>query len=754
MIKDVKYPRHLFMGIRPLKGGHSRLENIRVFGLDTETFHGIPISLQVDGPDDSLFIYTTPDSILRDLWTFFRERMRPKGVNVAYVHNLNFDLRTIFSKFHLIMYEQFGDIKFQTQIGADLVDISIIFGKVNKADLKCGPFKLQILDSKAFTQVYFEKSLKMFGIPADKLGTPEGLGKIDYSTLNYRDPLRLDFEKYAIQDAHAERLLGERIMEFHKEYDIRPSISLPSFAARVFRRHCMMLNDEIPFPGIEVVKAAELSYHGGKNGYYSLGAKVFEDVYEYDINSAYPYAMHSLPPLTKGQYFKVGEFNPAYVGIYCISGSVLKKSMYHMYPLVFDHQFKAVHGDFKELWHTSYEVAEMYKRFAEVKIDSIWGYVWIPEGGINPFGKFVDRFYGLKQSTPKTDPHYHFYKIVLNALYGKLVSTIEVASMEQSDEAAGLRRAGYAIPANLRLDSRFDPVLGKVVRINRHWRAGAMYNPFLASLITGHTRTYLYQLETKTWAIHSATDAVKTRVKLEAFGGDLGGYKLECFGRCYIFRNKLYLHFCKDPSICGHKEPPYKYPKRYVDGRPHPRAGEPMVDLDGQHLCKVAMHGYKGPLWQLFENRMRLIQTGFMEYQYIHVVGLREGMRRKLQPCDFITLNEVLDLRTFKENDLLSFVIGSGGINLDAGGYHGELEQFSFKECRVRGIVRRLGGMGLSYMAEKAWDHGFLQNNDHDELLDKLDRAIRGEKIYSREDHSYDDFAPAPDAEEIPNEYA
>jgi hypothetical protein len=750
VIKEVQYPKHLFMGIRPLKGGHTRPENIRVFGLDTETRKGHPLTLQVEGPegpDDALFIYTNKDRILTDLWCYIRPRLRPKGVNIFYVHNLNFDLRVLFANYHLIMYEQFGDIKFQVTIGADLIDISMIFGKVNKAELKCGSLRAQIFDSKAFTQAPFAKSLKMFGVPAEKFKEPEGLGDIDFSTLPHNHPDRIAFESYARQDPHGARLLGEKIMSFHKEYDVRPSISLPSFAARVFRRQFLALNEEIPFPPMDVVKAAELSYHGGKNGFYSLGAKIYEDLYEFDISSAYPYAMSLLPGLTKGEYWKVSEYTPNYVGLYCITGYVRKDGLFKSYPIVYTHDFKPIRGAFENIWITSYELAEILARPYEVKIESYWGYVWIPaEGAINPFARFVDRFYSLKQSTPKTDPNYHFYKIILNALYGKLVSTIEVQSLEQDTEMTDLRKAGFDIPSRVRLDARFDPVLGKLIRINRHWRAGALYNPFIASLITGHTRAYLYRLETSTFANHSATDAVKTSRRIESVDG-LGGLKMETYGRCYIFRNKLYLHFCKDPSICGHKEPPYKYPQKYLDGRPHPRAGEPMLDLDGQHLCKVGMHGYKGPIWQLFENRHKLIQEGFMEYQYRHVVGLREGMKRKLQPCNFLTVDEVLDLRTFDDSDLLSYIINKGGINYHTGGYEGELSYFTFKECHIKGVVRRLGGRSLPDLAEAAWSDGYLQENDQDELLSKLHLAISGKKIYA-DAQEYAQYEP--DAEENP----
>ena len=65
---------------------------------------------------------------------------------------------------------------------------------------------------------------------------------------------------------------------------------------------------------------------------------------------------------------------------------------------------------------------------------------------------------------------------------------------------------------------------------------------------------------------------------------------------------------------------------------------------DGQHLCKVALHGFKGPLHILWDNRKQLVAGGHIEYEYTHVVGLREGMKREERPGDFVKRHEDLVL--------------------------------------------------------------------------------------------------------------
>lgn len=753
MLKSVQYPEHTRKGITPTVKDFPLPRNLRIFGSDTETCYGHAISLQIASEDEVYFTYTEPKLIFDEFCGWIFPRCRPGGVNLCYFHHLNFDARVLLNLFWSQIYEQGGTVAFEADYRGGIILVKMLFGKVNKIDLKFGGTRLQVLDSKAFTQASLDRSLRMFQVPAEKLKSPEGLGKINYGTLSSTDPLRIAFEEYSRQDATAERLLGVKIMEFHEMYKVSPSISLPSYASKVFRRHFLRMGERLPFPPLPVVRAAELSYHGGKNGFYLDKPMVVEDVYEVDINSAYPYAMRELPPITTGQYNRVEGFVPGAAGVYCLSGQRLHKGgANHKYPLVFDHSFKPIKPGqaFSELWHTAYETERILAVPYNIRIDKVWGYVWRPKDGAdNPFRRFVDHFYGKKESTPKSDPYYHFYKIVLNALYGKLVSTVEIVSQQSEDEMKKLRELGVDIPEYLRIDQRFDKVLKKYVSLTKLWRAGSMYNPFLASMITGHTRAYLYDLECKLKALHAATDSVKSRTYHEAVKG-LGGLKVECFGRCYLFRNKLYLHFSKSDEYCGHKTPPFKYPAKMPDGTPHPKAGQPLVDEDGQHLCKVALHGYKGPLWMLFEGRHDLLHTGKMDYSYLHVVGLREGLRRGQTPCNFIEVPETLKIfEPYEPEHLISFIIKRGGFSMmRETSLIGELRRLSYKETRVRGLVNKEKGETCDMMRAACVEAGFVNPDiSLSDFMEEVERGARGEKIYGYNEQyqAFDEIYPEPD---------
>jgi len=106
----------------------------------------------------------------------------------------------------------------------------------------------------------------------------------------------------------------------------------------------------------------------------------------------------------------------------------------------------------------------------------------------------------------------------------------------------------------------------------------------------------------------------------------LGGLKVETFGRCYAFRNKLYLHFAKSDRFCKHDLSKIKI----WDGE--------------QHLCKFGLHGFKGSEIDLFKARHKILKGEAYKYSYNHIVGLREGFRRKEVICDMVKRHEILQL--------------------------------------------------------------------------------------------------------------
>lgn len=197
-------------------------------------------------------------------------------------------------------------------------------------------------------------------------------------------------------------------------------------------------------------------------------------------------------------------------GIFKISGYLADCP----YGSIQTHAFKRAQGRILDLWTTGYEITEAL-RSGELRISRIIGYGWeqgYPKGKKKPilqgsaFARFVADFYALRSATQDPALKY-FYKLILNSLYGKFIQRT------RNDE-------------------------GEFV-------AGSMFDPSIASLITGYVRAKIHRLEHKYKALHTATDGFITRIKPDPadIGSGIGQLKADTFGPVLIMRNKLYLHF-------------------------------------------------------------------------------------------------------------------------------------------------------------------------------------------------------------------
>ncbi len=493
-----------------IKPNHKSLNyNFKVFGADTETANGEPFLLQINDDKDNVMMLKVDKTNIFDIFLKYIEKQIKKNeIAIVFFHNLKFDLVAMLKGINEELFK-----KTTFKLNRNGWKCHFYVAKTWFAKLKKNRKWIYIIDSNSFLPFSLERVASSLNIEYKKLKRPEGLGeKILDSD---------EFYEYAKQDVLIERRVGDWIMKLHQQFDTRISVSLPHLASLIFRHYFLKPNDEIKLPPMDIVRASISSYHGGKNGFYTKPG-FYKDVVEIDLNSAYPYAMSNLPSFLQGEFTTVKKYTEGYVGIYCISGKTSCP-----YNLVFDEEFKPV-KEFKNVWITSYELEEGLKH-NELELDNIFGYIWIPKSDRNPFKDYVDYFYNMKNTTDKKNPLYTFYKLLLNSLYGKLIQMTEVCDekSESVDFITYINKKGEL----------------KVKRVQKTFKAGGLFNPFIATLITGKTRAMIHHLEHKFKAIHTATDSIKTFSEVEGESKDLGGYKVEIKGDCLILRNKLYLHF-------------------------------------------------------------------------------------------------------------------------------------------------------------------------------------------------------------------
>lgn len=179
----------------------------------------------------------------------------------------------------------------------------------------------------------------------------------------------------------------------------------------------------IPEP---VIEASQFGYGGGRFEMFKCG-HANGKVYEYDINSAYPYAITQLPDLTRGEWVHVQ--NPAKVsrfGIYRISYAVNPFSPmanFHR-PMPFFHRDKRGRISFPcvvDTWAWSPEL-DGREHIPGLTIHEGWEFR--ESSDARPF-EWLRENYGIrKRYQDAGNPAQYALKIQMNSMYGKLAQRV------------------------------------------------------------------------------------------------------------------------------------------------------------------------------------------------------------------------------------------------------------------------------------------------------------------------------------------
>lgn len=569
--------------------------HVIAIGVDSETKHGKPITFQFYAPEIDVERITWLDGKEKQATKLFFQFLDslPKTRDRHYIlfgHNLAFDMISFFYDRYTRLREE--SIKNEKWYGWN---VDLVYAHVRFANFKKGNMHVSLIDTGA----YFMRKLSVLGdmvcpdLP--KLEMPEGLGQKSFT---HKDKLFCD---YAMRDAVIAYHIGMKLLDFHNEMDVSLAVSAPHFASKVFRRS--FLKKSIPLPSYKVVYSAMSAYHGGKNNLAERGL-IKQKIYSIDIRSAYPHAMRSLPSFSNLDLYRTisGKGQPSSdlppFGIYKISG--FAKSC--KWPILFDHSFKPIQGkEFKNIWTTGHELNEGI-RSKELAITDLFGYFYDAEADTepSPFAGYVDYFFKNKE-TAKDKIYREFFKLLLNSLYGKFIQTRNIAAIQNLE---------------------YNEDTGKISE-DKLLLAGGLFNPFIAALITGHTRSVIHRLEHKYKALHTSTDGIMSRTKGKESAG-LGGLSIEADADItIIFRNKLYIMYAKATAAD-------KKDKKVLMS----------AVFKGYKIIKYALHGFHGTVQTL----EMMYKTKTKEYEYVKVNKLRESISRGLQVNDFVSRSSKLNL--------------------------------------------------------------------------------------------------------------
>jgi hypothetical protein len=472
---------------------------------DTETIRGKPYTIQFyDGIKTDL-IYVTEHTIFETYCNYVKARMT-KHLSCWFFYS-PFDLPII----HFPFKDAFTHDSHK--MGYGNFDFEYVSGKTWFGNHTYQGTRWNERDAFQYVFRGLEKVAKDLQLSVNKKPRPKYLGERKWNT----ETERIEFEEYAIADVLVLWELVYWILSLHRKYNVSLSVSLADLCGKIFRKD--YVQSPIVPTSQEITLAALASYHGGKTESYVQGPMIIQNITEYDIVSAYPYAMTQI-----GNFFDY-EVQPWNCkgdiynnGVYQVRGHIL--CQYH--PL-YTETFERV-CTLPPSWVTGWELnsALQHKCFdGEV----IQGFnMYSHDGNKNGLAEYVWHFFKLKADAKIAHniTETQWAKVALNSLYGKFISKI-------SDE----------------------------VDLLESWHGGVLFHPLIATLITGFVRAYVHTIEHAGHSLHTSTDAIISHAKnLESlFPGvhGLGALKKEYTGDVLIIRPKVYIIFDKLDPHCYHR---------------------------------------------------------------------------------------------------------------------------------------------------------------------------------------------------------
>ncbi len=544
-----------------LKKGYTQPDYL--LGYDTETRLGSIMTHQFVSSQEAKIEWVNDANVLDN---FLKYLENFSGYVIVYIFNAQFDLALLLRKYiDLFLFDDF-------EVEHNGWKLTVFCSRNWHATFhnkRKGIF-VRVIDIHNFFSGSLEKVSETFQTKQKKLEKPEGLG---YEKFTHSDK---QFVEYALMDARLCREIGISIVKIHEEFDIPVSSSAANLAEKVFRRSFIKEGMRIKFSPFSATRLAEISYHGGKNGYYLDSPTLIKTCYEYDFNAAYGYAMYSLPSFLSGKYKMVDTFIDGKVGVYQATGTVYPCR----YGILYDTRFNYFRTEKRQkikCFVTSFELEEAI-RSGEFKLSHAKGWIWKPDTTESPLREYAKYFWEKKNTTNKGDVRYLFYKLCLNSLYGKWIQ----------------RNPKDRMKFQVNAQEKFSFMHRKAV-------AGGLYHPFIASLITGMTRARLHKAEHFFNAIECSTDSVKSREFKKTPRAQFGAMQLERFK-------------CPDCK----KE--YKtFTGLFIRNRLN-------LLLDrSEHILKAALHGFWGKpdlLKQLWKEKRT-------DYEVDRMPLIREGLKHR-----------------------------------------------------------------------------------------------------------------------------
>jgi len=357
-------------------------------------------------------------------------------------------------------------------------------------------------------QQFYEMSLKEAGkrySTLDKTGDNFDMDKLG-SDLTYWQAHYPDIVKYCINDCMVTADLGERVQKDCKSrlgFYPKSYISKAGVAVEYLLR-------ETYNPNVKLVQrqALDLAAFGYSGGWFECMAKGhFDQLYVYDINSAYPKQIRELIDVTTSPWKRVKSLSDeAYYGVYKVVVHIPEDP--HLIPPIpyRSKQGTMLHPTGTFITSLNKQEVEAYRDRVDIEITT--GYEYYPDEIIYPYREVIDKLYAWKQSLDKNSYEYALVKKVANSMYGKMVERII-----------------------------------KLIDGRSSVKAGKLFNPIYADIITSGCQIQLWDamMIKPDDVVGCATDSVMVQSKLNLpLSKKLGDWSLDAEGSGELLESGIY----------------------------------------------------------------------------------------------------------------------------------------------------------------------------------------------------------------------
>jgi len=329
--------------------------------------------------------------------------------------------------------------------------------------------------------------------------------------------------KYCTKDAQLTAKLGSLLQDKLNELGI--DFSKPYSPGYIAMHYFYRERPIHKFFKAEWEKYAFLSYFGGR--FEVLRRGYFDKVYQYDINSAYPYALSKLIDVRHGIWIRSKD-----IPDFFYYGFVKVQVNHYEHDIVSPLPYRRKDGlvfypnvTEPSIWYLTYPEYQLCEKL-KVEMDLIDGWFFLPNQFDYLFSD-IKNLYEARKKAKKNDKAMDLtLKLIMNSLYGKFAEReTKIKAKTKPFPGAKTIKIGDQVMYFKLMDT-----------------AGSLFNPVYASYITSLTRVKLLEscIDHFDHVLMFATDSILTDKPFLQESEELGEWKLEMQGEAVLIMSGVY----------------------------------------------------------------------------------------------------------------------------------------------------------------------------------------------------------------------